>query len=402
MARKRNISPSYIPHTSGRGRLQWYDAAGVRREKLLPGAYGSRESLRAKAALELEITTSALREPVVDRDASSTLTVAEMLLAYLDHAEAYYRRPDGKPGTEIGNVKHALKPVRELYADLPAITFGPKALDAVRRRMVTLGWCRTLINSRVDRIRRAFRWAAAQELVPASVYESLRTLAGLRRGRTEATESEPVEPVEDATVSATLPHLPHHIRVMVELMWVTGMRPSEVCSMTLARIDRGGDIWTYRPETHKTAHHGKERVIPLGPRAQAALTGFLASRVLVSDESLFSPRRAREERFARLRASRKTKVQPSQTDRSSAKPKRLPALVYTPNVISHAVAIAAEKAGVPHWHPYQLRHAFATKTRKAFGLEHAGAALGHTKMSATEVYAERDAALAATVAAEIG
>ena len=37
-----------------------------------------------------------------------------------------------------------------------------------------------------------------------------------------------------------------------------------------------------------------------------------------------------------------------------------------------------------------------------FGLEHAGAALGHAKMSATEIYAERDAGLALEVAAKIG
>jgi hypothetical protein len=70
--------------------------------------------------------------------------------------------------------------------------------------MIGLGWCRTLINRNIDRIRRTFRWAASEELVPTSVYESLRTLAGLRKGRTEAREAEPVGPVEDATVDATL------------------------------------------------------------------------------------------------------------------------------------------------------------------------------------------------------
>ena len=52
------------------------------------------------------------------------------------------------------------------------------------------------------------------------------------------------------------------------------------------------------------------------------------------------------------------------------------------------------------WHPYQLRHSYATKARKLFDLEHAGAALGHTRMSATEVYAERDSQLAAAVDVE--
>ena len=63
----------------------------------------------------------------------------------------------------------------------------------------------------------------------------------------------------------------------------------------------------------------------------------------------------------------------------------------------------ARRAALPHrWHPNQLRHSYATKARKGFGLEHAGAALGHSEMKVTEVYAERDAGLALEVAAKMG
>ena len=51
---------------------------------------------------------------------------------------------------------------------------------------------------------------------------------------------------------------------------------------------------------------------------------------------------------------------------------------------------AAERAGVPHWHPNQLRHTFATEVRRTHGLEAAQAALGHSKADVTQVYAERD------------
>jgi site-specific recombinase XerC len=88
--------------------------------------------------------------------------------------------------------------------------------------------------------------------------------------------------------------------------------------------------------------------------------------------------------------------------RKNSNPDRLPVEVDKGRVAAHAVAVAAEKAGAPHWHPYQLRHSYATKVRKFHGLEAAGAALGHTRMSATEVYAERDEQLAVTVAAAIG
>ena len=59
MARSRNLTSSYILHKqSGRGRLVWSDALGVRHEKLLPGKFNSPESLTAKARLELELAAS--------------------------------------------------------------------------------------------------------------------------------------------------------------------------------------------------------------------------------------------------------------------------------------------------------------------------------------------------------
>lgn len=54
------------------------------------------------------------------------------------------------------------------------------------------------------------------------------------------------------------------------------------------------------------------------------------------------------------------------------------------------------------WHPNQLRHAFATRVRKAHGLEAAQVLLGHTRADVTQVYAERNEGLAATIAASVG
>jgi integrase len=60
------------------------------------------------------------------------------------------------------------------------------------------------------------------------------------------------------------------------------------------------------------------------------------------------------------------------------------------------------RAGVPHWHPNQLRHTHATEVRRRFGLEAAQVMLGHARADVTQVYAERDLALATKVAAEMG
>ena len=54
------------------------------------------------------------------------------------------------------------------------------------------------------------------------------------------------------------------------------------------------------------------------------------------------------------------------------------------------------------WAPNRLRHSFGTLVRKDYGLEAAQVLLGHARADVTQVYAERNAALAAAVAEKIG
>jgi integrase len=253
--------------------------------------------------------------------APAGLTVNELILAFWHHAEAYYRHPDGTPTTELKEVRYSLRELKALQGHSPAADFGPLALKAVRQRMIEAGLSPKLINKRVDRIKRAFRWAAGEAMVPVTVYQGFRAVAGLVKGRSAARETEPVQPVPEAFVDAVRPYVTPHVWAMIELQRLTGMRPGEACAMRACELDTTGPVWLHRPTRHKTAWRGKERVIPLGPRAQAVVREFLTAR---TEDYLFSPRRAREERFAALRAARKTKVQPSQVSRRKARPKLVP------------------------------------------------------------------------------
>ena len=70
-------------------------------------------------------------------------------------------------------MKDALRPVRRLYGATAARAFGPLALRAVRDLMIRGRLARTTINARIGRIRRAFKWAASVEMIPAGVVEAL-------------------------------------------------------------------------------------------------------------------------------------------------------------------------------------------------------------------------------------
>jgi integrase len=220
---------------------------------------------------------------------------------------------------------------------------------------------------------------------------------------------------------------------MIRLQRLTGARPGEVCALRGCDLDTTGEVWLYRPAMHKTAHRGKERVIALGPQAQAVVKPFLK---LDTRAYLFSPAEGLAEVRAERRRLRKSKVQPSQKQRRKAAAKRRPRDRYTTAAYDHAIRVGCIKAFPPpthltqredetkqqwldrltpverlelarwrrehHWRPHQLRHAHATEVRRMFGLEAAQVSLGHSQARVTEVYAERDLTLALRVAAEIG
>src|SRR4051812_33321771 len=106
-------------------------------------------------------------------------------------------------------------------------------------------------------------------------------------GREGAREPEPVGTVEPKDVAAVLGHVSEDVAAMIRLQELTGMRPGEVVRMRRERIAMDGEVWSYKPERHKTEHHNKKRVIALGPQAQDILRGYVLKR---PDGYLFHPR----------------------------------------------------------------------------------------------------------------
>lgn len=362
-------------------------------------------------------------------------TVAAIVRLFGQHAAAYYRAPDGKPTSEVGAYRPVLNLVRAVCGRKAARDFAPLDLKAIRQAMIAKGWHRKSINISVGRVKRVFKWAVAEGLAPAHVHHGLLAVAGLRAGRTEAKESEPIKPVADAIIQATLPFLTPTVAAMVKLQRLTGARPGEVCALRTCDVDRAKAVWTYTPAKHKTAHHGRERVIFIGPKAQEVLWPFLK---FDGSAFCFSPIESERQRRAELHARRKTPVGQGNaigTNRC-ARPKRPMKDHYDVTSYRRAIARACEVALGPApplgkmegetvaawkrrltprqkaelgiwrknnlWHPHQLRHSAAKEIRQRFGIEAAQAVLGHASLSATEVYAGRDAAMAATVAQKIG
>jgi Phage integrase family len=104
---------------------------------------------------------------------------------------------------------------------------------------------------------------------------------------------------------------------------------------------------------------------------------------------LFSPAEQAEVIAAEKRATRLTKVQPSQICRKKAKPKKQPGDRFDSLTINKAVRVACERAGVPRWHCHQLRHTAALEISRRFGLEGARSVLGHRTVHMSAHYSGR-------------
>jgi integrase len=223
-------------------------------------------------------------------DSPHTTTVIDLVIAYTKFSTTYYQK-DGKPTNEVRMVKSAIKIARQLYGRTPAAKFGPLALKACRTKMIEKDWCRSHINKQVDRIKRMFKSATENEMVPGTVYEALRCVTGLRRGRSEAREGRKVTPISDADIAATIKQLPKVVADMVQLQRFTGARPGEICDIRPRDVNREGDVWHYVPESHKTEHHNRPRVIFIGAKGQRILLPYL---LRAANDYCFSPREAEE------------------------------------------------------------------------------------------------------------
>jgi integrase len=408
--RQRSSVPTYRLHKqSGQAVSDFYDPVTGQKRMVSLGRYNSPESKQEHARIVAEVAAGRPAGP------TAGLSVNELVLAFLRHADGHYRRPDGTSTDELNNVKQTARVVRELYGHTAAAGFGPLALKAVRQRMIEKGWSRKNINLHVGRVRRVFKFGVENELIPANVLEALKAVPGLQRGRTTAKETAPILPVADGVVDATLPHVSRHVAGLIRFQRLTGCRPGEAVRLRRCDIDTSAAVWVYRPAQHKTAHRGKVRLIHIGPQAQAVLDEFPTAD---EEEFVFSPRRELAERNAARAAGRKTKFYASRQgwQQRKAKPKRAAGEKYTSTSYGHAVRKAVRKANerraglanggqfdaVPPWHPNQIRHSFATTVRREHGLDVAQALLGHDRVSTTEIYAEKSNDKAAAVASAIG
>ena len=407
------------------------------------GPHGSQTSICEYDRLIAEWLGNGRHMPVA-QEKQPQLTVNHIILPFWEHVQGYYRKPDGTPTSEVDNFKQGLRLLRRLYGHTPVLEFGPLALKAVRQEMIHLGWCRRSINKQTSRICRVFRWAASEQKLPASIYEQLKSIPSLRRGRTTAKDMPRVRPVPEPMIEAVKLFVSRQVWALIRLQLLTGAREGELLPLRGVDLHTRDKIWTHQPEDHKTAYRDIRKTIYFGPRAQAILQTFLDGRP--TNQPLFSPAEAEAERRQRMYAARKTPLSYGNRPGThrTVDPMRKAGDCYDGNSYRRAIQRACEQAFPPpehlahqkvmgslgtrwetdtelkirlgeerwrelrtwqrshRWHPHRLRHNAGTHIREEFGVEMASVILGHSSIPMTELYAEINETKAKEVIKKIG
>ena len=374
---------------------------GGRRHRL--GIWGSPEAKTAYTRFIAELQVNPITFGVKQQPGGDVL-VAEL-------ADGFFKNIQGRMHpAHISHFKVTIGYLVKIYGDIPADAFSPKKLKAIRNQMVQSGkLCRRMVNDYTGRIIRIFSWGVEEELAQPSIVTALREVKSLRKGEQGTFENPPRKEVPDDFVRRTLPYMSTTVRTMVMIQRMTGMRPSELCAMTVGDIDktRVPGLWHYVPKRQKTEEYIGAVPIPLGLPEQTLLAPYLENKT--GDAAVFSPRTAVAEWNAKRRDNRKTKMPPSQQERNQQRAENPADHIgefYDRNSYRKAVGHAIRKGNkvlpqdqkIPKWSPYQLRHAQATALEKEGGLDVAQAVLRHTSTATTRRYAHGQLAIAESMA----
>jgi integrase len=228
-------------------------------------------------------------------------------------------------------------------------------------------YTRDYLNLILWRWKKWFRWLAKMDYIDAEIYTRVTLVDPLKFG--EAQDPTVVEPVSIKQVLAIKQHISPLIFAMMQVQYLCGMRPQDVCNLRFCEIDTSREIWIYRPSKHKTARFKHVLVKAIPKAAQEIINRY---RPKDDTDYVFRPADAYTARGLSVGEHAK-RLKPC----------------YSSATYGRAVSLACVAAGVPTFRPNRLRHAIATDLNDAAGIEASQYYLGHSTTDMTEIYVKR-------------
>ena len=236
-----------------------------------------------------------------------------------------------------------------------------ECIDVSHLRQWLVAHARTHATSSVARgvacIRSCFRWLRRRGLLERDPTNAIKA-PRVRHPLPTVLSVDAVKLVVEATHEneRALPGVALRDRAMLELLYGSGLRLSELAGLDLAAIDLGRGRAEVLGKGHKT------RIVPVGPPAREAIRLYLASRELMAGPAGFLDPRAVFLGKGGRRISHRT-VQ---------------------RVVQRTGALMADRADL---HPHALRHTCATHMLEGGAdLRAIQELLGHASLSTTQRY----------------
>lgn len=300
----------------------------------------------------------------------------------------------------IGRAKSFLGP----YLTWPVNDFGPDELHKIQQALISYEYVqgkkkkkkytRQGINDVIKYIKRIWKWGIGRQLINPEKLQLLEEVKSLRLGTMGVFDTPKRRRITEEEFSKVLSHINPVVADILRLIWLTAMRPYEVCQMRPFDIIREDpECWLYIPGRdssplgkHKTMRFGRIKVIPLTKQSQDIINKYITD--YVSKEFIFSPEQAVKIFLEQKALKRKTPLNAGNRPGTNRKehPMIQPRKNYEHNSLCRAVVRACKRAGVEKFVPYDLRRTAATGTRAILGKEAAKVLLGHTTTDTTDIY----------------
>jgi len=299
-----------------------FGPAGERTEGEIYAAFGKWLDLyneHPHKVLSFNSPYEAIARMINPRD---VVTVGELLDRYTQMLEQRTsERPDGRPHPDLERVKR-LGMFLAPYREWPVSGFGADELYAVQAAMVeyrydrgngrSTAYTRSGINKVIGYVHRVWQWGIGRRITTEDQKQLLKEVRPLRTGQTAARDTTRRSLVTEDEFEKVAQHATTVVAEMLRLIWLTAMRPGEVCRMRPFDILRkDADCWLYIPGRekspvgdHKTAHRQRVRAIPLAGQAQKILAPRI--RRCKAKDYIFSPAEAMDETWTQRSADRKT------------------------------------------------------------------------------------------------
>jgi hypothetical protein len=98
------------------------------------------------------------------------------------------------------------------------------------------------------------------------------------KGEQDTFDHQEREHVPDDVIVLTLRYVPPTVSAMVQVQGMTGIRPTELCTMRVGDVYQSGDVWKYRPKNHKTEAYIVKKAIDLGKPEQDLIVPYLIGK----------------------------------------------------------------------------------------------------------------------------